>query len=393
MESSVGSLRSRNRTVHERRLKAEAKKKKGMENTKNRSTPDDNGKEKGARNLLWTTQMDRILIDTLTEQLKLGHRGDNGWKGSAYQEVVEQMNRKLGLVISSDNVRNRLKVWRNHYMAVKDCLSHSGFTWDNTLKMVTASNAVWDEYIKTHKKAAIYRTKYFMNWDEIVPLVCNDQALRNQAKTDRCTDIDTIGNKSLNGRVSRTRRNPIIEDTVADDASDDTHKSTPSPASSSSTSRGGITPLKRKRIHKDEPNLSSSLQSIADSMKSIAQAMMERTRRVDVNELLSELKKVPDIDTMLLFEVAEYLLADFHRASLFFALSTEERKIWLTKRFPLQVCSRDAAWEFTLPRRFMHNLVSLQSQYYVRHMFWFGASGNYFQSYTNKVQLQVNDNA
>ncbi|KAI3861573.1 hypothetical protein MKW98_000525 [Papaver atlanticum] len=309
-----------------------------------------NGKEKGLKNLVWTHQMGRVLIDTLTEQLASGNKGDTGWKGSSYREVVKRMDQELQLTISVDNVRNRLKIWRNHFIAVKECLSHTGFEWDDALKRITASHAVWDEHLKTNKKHAVYRTKHFANWDEIVPLVCHDQVVRNQGKTaNGCNEIGIVGDKSVNEESPGTGNNLSIEDTIENDANllgDDTPKLTPSPNTSSLMSQGGSDPsqgrnglLKRKRITKGKSDIASALESIAESMKRVADAMVERTKTktVDVNELLRELRKVPGSNSMVLFEVAEYIMSDFQRTSLFLALTVEERKMWLTKRFPLQM--------------------------------------------------------
>ncbi|KAI3959178.1 hypothetical protein MKX01_023854 [Papaver californicum] len=216
--------------------------------------------------------------------------------------------------------------------------------------MVNASHTVWDEHLKTKKKHAVYRTKHFDNWDEIVPLVCHDQVVRNQVKTDnRCNEIDILGDKSVNEGSPGTRNNLGVEDDANVLLGDDTPKSTPSPNTSSLMSHGGSDPshgrsglLKRKRISKGNSNIASALESIAERMKSIADAMVERTKTktVDVNELLRELRKVPGSNSMVLFEVAEYLMSDFQRTSLFLALSVEERKMWLTKQFPLQTVNR-----------------------------------------------------
>lgn len=105
---------------------------------------------KGTSHLRWNTIMDQVLVDTLLKQLELGNKGDNGWKPCAFSQVRRNMRKKLGIVVTGDHIRNRLKTWRVHYVTIKKCLEHNGFRWDGASKMLTAPDSVWSAYLQVN---------------------------------------------------------------------------------------------------------------------------------------------------------------------------------------------------------------------------------------------------
>lgn len=116
----------------------------GAELYENRS---DNGNGKG-KYVVWTVEMDRCLTEKLIEQVKLGNKVEKSFTPVAYKAAVKALNAKFGLDLKKANIRNRLKTLKKMYGHVKEILSHKGFMWDKTRKMVVANDAVWNEYIK-----------------------------------------------------------------------------------------------------------------------------------------------------------------------------------------------------------------------------------------------------
>lgn len=107
----------------------------------------DSGNGKG-KYVVWTVEMDRCLTDKLIEQVKMGNKLEKSLTPVAYRAAVKALNAKFGLDLTKANIRNRLKTWKKMYGHVKEILSHKGFKWDKTRKMVVANDAVWNEYIK-----------------------------------------------------------------------------------------------------------------------------------------------------------------------------------------------------------------------------------------------------
>ncbi|OVA20474.1 Myb/SANT-like domain [Macleaya cordata] len=141
---------------------------------------DDN---KGTTHLRWNTVMDQVLVDTLLKQLELGNKGDNGWKPCAYSQVKRNMRKKLGIIVTGDHIRNRLKTWKVHYVTIKKCLEHSGFQWDQASKMLTAPDSVWSAYLQKNPKAAVYRMKCIPNFKDISRVMGNGQVIDALTRT------------------------------------------------------------------------------------------------------------------------------------------------------------------------------------------------------------------
>ncbi|KAI3985675.1 hypothetical protein MKX01_033958 [Papaver californicum] len=87
------------------------------------SRADNGGKVTHVR---WSKEME-VLIDTLVEQIGMGNKGDNGWKSVAYHQVRANIKSKLDIEVSTDNVKNRLKTWKESYAAMSFLLKKSGF--------------------------------------------------------------------------------------------------------------------------------------------------------------------------------------------------------------------------------------------------------------------------
>lgn len=98
---------------------------------------------------VWTPEMDRYFIDLMLEQVSRGNRiDDNLFSKRAWKHMVSMFNVKFRSHYEKDILKNRHKSLRNMYRAIRNLLDQSGFYWDDTRRMVTAENNMWDDYIK-----------------------------------------------------------------------------------------------------------------------------------------------------------------------------------------------------------------------------------------------------
>ncbi|KAG5088888.1 hypothetical protein JHK86_001500 [Glycine max] len=80
---------------------------------------------------------------------------------------------KLHVNVTSNNVKNRIKLWTSWYGIVSDILGQSGFDWDGTKHMITVENEnAWNEYCTV-----------LQNWDDIVDLCAKDRVIGHGAET------------------------------------------------------------------------------------------------------------------------------------------------------------------------------------------------------------------
>ncbi|KAF5471071.1 hypothetical protein F2P56_011543 [Juglans regia] len=123
--------------------------------------------------MAWTSEMDRCLSDILVEQVKKGNRIDGTLKAAAYRAALKALNENFGLDLTKGHIQNRLKTWKKQFGILKELLSHKGFRWDETQKMVIADNSVWNDYIKTHPDARIFRNRHIQNYDQLYTIFGN----------------------------------------------------------------------------------------------------------------------------------------------------------------------------------------------------------------------------
>ncbi|KAI4308230.1 hypothetical protein L6164_031327 [Bauhinia variegata] len=112
------------------------------------------------KTLRWTDEMDHWLGKTLLDQVSRGYKIDKILPTEAYETAVSSLNAKFGLNLTKDHIKNRLKTRKKQYEQIKELLSHSGFKWDETQKIVIANDSTWNDYIKKHPDAGLYEPEF-----------------------------------------------------------------------------------------------------------------------------------------------------------------------------------------------------------------------------------------
>ena len=95
----------------------------------------------------WTPTRDAYLVELLIEQHKNGRTAYNEFKNEVIKSVTWEFNKKFGLNLEENQIKNRYNVMKKDYGVVKTLLSHKEFGWDETRHMVVADDKVWDSYI------------------------------------------------------------------------------------------------------------------------------------------------------------------------------------------------------------------------------------------------------
>ncbi|XP_007015359.2 PREDICTED: uncharacterized protein LOC18590030 isoform X1 [Theobroma cacao] len=126
------------------------------------------------KNLRWTVEMDYYLGKSLVEKVKEGYKLDGTLQREAYDAALSTLNEKIGLELTKDHIRNRLRTWKKQYVVLKQLFSHPGFKWDKTRKMIIADGSVWTTYVKAHPDARIYRGRVIENYDNLCTIFGSD---------------------------------------------------------------------------------------------------------------------------------------------------------------------------------------------------------------------------
>ncbi|KAL4183249.1 hypothetical protein AMTRI_Chr11g154220 [Amborella trichopoda] len=62
-----------------------------------------------------TNKMDNFLVDQLLKLLHLGRRVENGFRREAYTKICNEFKKVTGIVLTSENIKTRMKTWKRHY--------------------------------------------------------------------------------------------------------------------------------------------------------------------------------------------------------------------------------------------------------------------------------------
>ncbi|KAK9671835.1 hypothetical protein RND81_12G057700 [Saponaria officinalis] len=206
--------------------------------------------------------MDALLISVLYNQVGQGNKGDGDWKPQAYQAVVDEVRNKLDVCVTTENVRNRVKIWRKHYGIIMEIRTQTKFKWVEERKMVVVpieDMAEWMTYAQANPAAASYSNKYIEHWDDISILLGPDRA---------------VGDGGEHHEEGAT----MMDDEACDGAS--------SSVDTTSTSS--------KKKQKSD-SLAEAVTRVAETLKSYVEARLKATPTLGGKEVYDEVSKVVGI--------------------------------------------------------------------------------------------------
>ncbi|CAN6448108.1 unnamed protein product [Victoria cruziana] len=114
----------------------------------------------------WTTSRDQFFINLLLEQTSRGRRTEVGFTKDAWKSIFLAFNKRFNLNYTISQLKSRYRRLKTQYRMIKALRNLNGFGWDDELKVVTASEDVWEQYISEHPDARNYKSKYFPFYDE-----------------------------------------------------------------------------------------------------------------------------------------------------------------------------------------------------------------------------------
>ncbi|XP_018460167.1 uncharacterized protein At2g29880 [Raphanus sativus] len=126
-------------------------------------------KEKGDYNS-WNHDETRILVQLLVEAV------NNNWRDSSASfskltvesKILPELNKDVFRAKDFKNYQSRHKYLKLQHQNCADLLRYSsGFGWDPLTKKITASNEVWNDYLKTHPKHKNLRSDTFEFFEDL----------------------------------------------------------------------------------------------------------------------------------------------------------------------------------------------------------------------------------
>ncbi|KAL3819096.1 hypothetical protein ACJIZ3_005001 [Penstemon smallii] len=115
----------------------------------------------------WTPTMERYFVDLMLEHVDKGNRIGHTFNKQAWTDMLAVFNAKFGSQYDKDVLKGRYTNLWKVFNDIKNLLSQTGFSWDETKQMVVAEDHIWDAYIKIHPEDRSYRTKTVLNFNDL----------------------------------------------------------------------------------------------------------------------------------------------------------------------------------------------------------------------------------
>ncbi|KAL7205155.1 hypothetical protein ACSBR2_018142 [Camellia fascicularis] len=112
----------------------------------------------------WTGPMDRYFIDLMLEQIRKGNMIDQNFNKQAWGDMMAKFVAKFGSQHHKDVLESRFEKMRNLFHDMRTLVDQSGFAWDEMQQMLTASDDIWDAYIKVFEGNRVENTFNKQAW-------------------------------------------------------------------------------------------------------------------------------------------------------------------------------------------------------------------------------------
>ncbi|KAJ7452560.1 hypothetical protein FB451DRAFT_1145210 [Mycena latifolia] len=266
----------------------------------------------------WSDPDNATLAGTLRRAKDKGYQSDNGWKPQVWALCVEDLKDSPGPPKLADKIQDHYGNLKAAFLAVKHLRELSGFGWNEGLKLVTASDDVWQAYLAKHPKSKRWRKSAFPLYDDIAYLVDGIVATgagafhaggTSQAQTETEGQTQTQSDDENTPQLPitplpRRRGRAASAQTPPDD--DLTASSPVRPrrrkraASSSPNNEGRSGRQPRKRNADSASEVAAALRQVAGSMK-VASSPEIRERAVKQLEDDGDFSEDDGADIMILF--------------------------------------------------------------------------------------------
>ncbi|RHN79394.1 putative Myb/SANT-like domain-containing protein [Medicago truncatula] len=164
----------------------------------------------------WTPSQDQYFLELLLSHVHKGNKTGKVFTRLAWADMTEQFNSKFGFKYDVDVLKNRYKRFKKQYYEIKAMASQNGFQWDGRLNTITANDKTWEEYIKAHPDAQVFRKKLFPCYNDLCiiyghtvadgrySLSCFDEGFEYEENASKELDDHTSTSKGVDDQTPPT---------------------------------------------------------------------------------------------------------------------------------------------------------------------------------------------
>ncbi|XP_077238163.1 uncharacterized protein LOC143879591 [Tasmannia lanceolata] len=295
--------------VHQRRHSRE-----NREDMDTATSPPSTAKKATRGQLRWTESMDKAVIELLVDQVVLGNKIDKGFKSKAYAYVARDLSARFRKDIRPIHIQNRMRTIKKQYMILKAIVNHNGFGWDPIMKVISADEQVWKEYLETHPDAEPYKGKTIDLYEEMCVVVGNDQPRTSMARS--AIGIDT--------------KDPVVimRDCLEMSIHLDTEGAFEGMWTSSSAEREVIcaktSPRQGKKSHATD-DLVEMMTSVSSNLEKITKALLPDMDHVSASDLYTQVSLLGGYSNVEIDKLFDILIGDEKLQKSFIGRPEESR--------------------------------------------------------------------
>ncbi|KAA8522293.1 hypothetical protein F0562_012966 [Nyssa sinensis] len=257
-------------------------------------------------------------------------RADNGFKPGFYNVVERELNVKLPVagIKAKPHIESRIKTMKRDFNIVYEMLFGpitSGFGWDNDKKCVVAEPLVWEEYMKSHKGAAMFKNKSLTHFEELLIIFGKDRATGRNAQT----VADVVEELDKEGAENETNTGYGLDENDASLSFPLTHNTKTSSEECSS---------QRRRRSRSNDNLLEAIKEVGLAMgKEIKESTIKLTEAMGYDVIVAvkrwrineELLKLPTISMFERHKATLQIARDHETTDVFFTIADDEKEEWV----------------------------------------------------------------
>ncbi|XP_010274349.1 PREDICTED: L10-interacting MYB domain-containing protein-like isoform X2 [Nelumbo nucifera] len=277
----------------------------------------------------WTMTMDHYFVELMKDQVHKGNKIGHIFKKKAWVQMIASFNENFGFQYEKDVLKNRYKNLRRQYNNIKILLGQSGFSLDETQQMVIADNCVWDDYIKAHPNARVFRNRVIPYYSDLCMIYGDTTTDIKFNHLDQGGELDNIVNVQSvvtpggqHSQAMPVAQGGLMHSSRNFDTLDQQNKRRSEIPSTYQHSRKS-----RRCLHND----------MMEALHKMAMAITSLTNKKEIDNSFSTenviglLQAVPDMDEELLLDACD-ILEDETNAKIFLALDATLRKKWLIRK-------------------------------------------------------------
>ncbi|XP_028108421.1 uncharacterized protein LOC114307227 isoform X1 [Camellia sinensis] len=99
----------------------------------------------------WTALEEELYIQLMVKEVHKGNRSSTTFSRKGWKQIEQEFCEKTNKRYNNSQFRNKFNQLRTRFNDFSKLLKEPGFTWVPVLSIVTATDAVWESYIKGNK--------------------------------------------------------------------------------------------------------------------------------------------------------------------------------------------------------------------------------------------------